>query len=297
MANNPFEHVITEATSKAKAGMRPGDFTGDDGLIHCGKCGEPREEVIDLPEFLHARKGKTAKVSRECLCERTEREERETAEQERIRAERIERNRRDCFEFESEKAMTFDNDDMSNPRITKACRRFVDRFDTALREGAGLLFFGAVGGGKSYHAAEIANGVIDKGYRALFTSIARLSARVGFDSDKAKLLAYLRTFDLVVLDDLGTERSTEAANEKAFFIVDSLGMLAKEDRNGGHPTVTIFTTNLDPKAMVEERDSNLQKIYSRAIGMSQMVEVKHADRRKVKSPGAADFYKGLFEED
>lgn len=285
-----FEKAFDGITG-AQIVEKPGDYVNDDGLICCGTCGEPKQSQHENPEFMRERKGLYTYLPRLCRCEREESERQEKAANDAKEAEAVRRNRAACFEFESDAAMTFDNDDMGNPKMTRACRRFVDGFETALQTGAGLMLFGAVGSGKSYHAAEIANGVIDRGYRALYTSLARLMARMGYDSEKAATLDYLKGFDLVVLDDLGTERSTETATEKSYLIIDTLARLAKSGK-----TVTIFTTNLDPKAMERETDSALQKLYSRAIGMSQPVEVRHGDRRKAKKPEAMEFYKGLFAE-
>lgn len=265
-----------------KVEPRPGDFTGEDGLIHCGACGEAREQVFDALPNMSAQR-----LPRDCACDR-ERMDRE-AEEARLsrRAEQAERFRDECFPFDSLKRMTFENDDRGNARITERCERYAERFEDAKRQRAGLLFWGSVGGGKTYHAASIANRVIDMGHSAVFTSITRVSAEMTAQrfSGASKVLSELLRHELVVLDDLGTERTTEAAREQANEIVDALSMSA---------CVPIITTNMSVEAMQAETDPTLQRIYSRIFGMCQPVRVEHADRRLSVSEGRVDFYKSIW---
>ena len=261
--------------------MRPGDYV-EDGLIHCGTCHEPRQTVFEaygkIPEQL---------IPRSCACDR----EREAMEADAARlakrAEQAERFRDECFPFDSLKRMTFENDDRGNAKVTERCERYAERFEEAKCQRAGLLFWGSVGGGKTYHAASIANRVIDMGYSAVFTSITRVSAEMTAQrfSGASKVLSELLRHEMVVLDDLGTERTTETAREQANEIVDALSMSA---------CVPIITTNMSVEAMQAETDPTLQRIYSRIFGMCQPVRVEHADRRLSVSEGRVDFYKSIW---
>lgn len=261
---------------------RPGDFRGTDGLVRCGTCGEPREQVFDALPNLAAQR-----LPRSCKCDR----EREALEAERDRlakrAEQAERFREECFPFDALKAMTFEADDRSNPRVTERCERYADRFEDALRQRAGLLFWGPVGSGKTYHAASIANRVIDMGHSAVFTSISRISAEMSAArfTGASRVLDELLRHELIVLDDLGTERGTETAREQANEIVDALSVSS---------CVPIITTNMSVEAMQAETDPTLQRIYSRIFGMCQPVKVEHADRRLSVSEGRADFYRSIW---
>lgn len=261
---------------------RPGDTTNDEGLIMCGKCGEPREQIFKavgaMPE---------QRIPRDCRCDR-ERHESERLEAERAeRAERAEHFRAECFPFEALRRMTFERDDMSNRKITERCERYAQSFDRALESKAGLLFYGSVGGGKTYHAASIANRIIDMGYTAVFTSIARVSADMTAArfSNPAKVLDDLLRHDLVILDDLGTERTTETAREQTNEIVDALSMSR---------CVPLITTNMSIEAMQAETDATLQRVYSRIFGMCQPVKVEHTDRRLDVSESKRDFYKAIW---
>ena len=61
----------------------PEDYTGEDGLLYCGKCRKPKEAYF-APEGKAAIFGRDRHPA-ECDCQRTAREEREAAEEQRRR--------------------------------------------------------------------------------------------------------------------------------------------------------------------------------------------------------------------
>lgn len=256
------------------------DWRDDDGILHCGGCGEPKEQIVSLLGSEH-------KMARECRCERAEREREEERERLRARAEKAEQYRADCFPFSSMHEMTFENDDRDNPKISERCERYADNFAKAKEQRAGLLFYGDVGGGKTYHAASIANRVIDKGYSAVFTTIRDVSAELSaarFTGERG-VLDRLCRHDLIVIDDLGTERSTDTAKEQANAIIDAVYL---------SDAVAIFTTNMDIKAMQDETEPTLRRMYSRITGMCQPVKVSMTDRRLKVDEAKADFYRSIW---
>lgn len=262
-----------------QATMNPRDYTKD-GLLHCAVCGEPKEQIVSLLGAEH-------RMARECECERLEREETERRDRLSARAEKAEQYRAECFPFASMHAMTFENDDRDNPKITERCERYAENFAKAKEQRAGLLFFGDVGGGKTYHAASIANRVIDMGYSAVFTTIRDVSSELSaarFTGERG-VLDRLCAHDLIVIDDLGTERSTDTAKEQANAIIDAIYL---------SDAVAIFTTNMDAKAMQEETEPTLRRMYSRITGMCQPVKVAMPDRRLKVDEGRADLYRSIW---
>lgn len=261
--------------------MREGDRV-EDGVIVCGTCGEPRETFYSLPSF-----DGPVKFPRECACDRRAREGEEAEAAERERRETAERRRRECFPFEAMRGMTFEADDRANAKVSERCERYAERFREALEHKAGLLFYGDVGGGKSYHAACIANRVIDDGFSAVFTSIGEVSADMSAArfSGERKILSELCRHDLVVIDDLGAERSTDTALAQCAAIIDALSKSR---------AVVIVTTNMAPDAMRAETDATLRKVYSRVFGMTQPVRVDVPDRRLSVPEGRKDFYKSIW---
>lgn len=262
-----------------QATANPGDYLEGD-IIRCGVCGEPKEQVVSLLGSEH-------KMARECMCERKQRERDEEAERLAKRADMAEKFRAECFPYEALRGMTFERDDMSNAKISERCKRYAENFARAKAEKAGLLFYGSVGGGKTFHAASIANRVIDMGHSAVFTSIARISADMSAArfTGASKVLSDVMAHDLVILDDLGTERTTETAREQTNEIVDALSLSA---------CVPIITTNMSVEAMQGETDPTLQRVYSRIFGMCQPVKVEHTDRRLEVGEGKADFYRSIW---
>lgn len=285
--SDPFTEVLSGAV-QAAASQGAGDWRDESGILRCGKCGFPKETRQHMPEALREMFGEYKTLPILCRCE-VERQEAERLEIEnRERAEAVERARDACFPYPTLKGWTFKSDDGKNPGMTKVCRRFVERFPEFEDAGAGLLLYGAVGGGKTFHAATIANGVIDGGDSALFTSLSTLGARMSanFGNDRLRVLQEICDYNLVVIDDLGIERSTDAMNENVYQIVNALY---------SSRTVTVFTTNISPASMMSEADPNRQRIYSRIFEMCQPVEVNGADRRREVSAERAALYKSLVE--
>lgn len=269
----------TVISALPQATAKPGDYA-EDGILHCGMCGEPKEQTVSLLGSEH-------KMARECRCEREERESAEERERLAKRAEKAEQYRAECFPFASMHAMTFENDDRDNAKISDRCERYAANFAKAKEQRAGLLFYGDVGGGKTYHAACIANRVIDMGYSAVFTTIRDVSSELSaarFTGERG-VLDRLCRHDLIVIDDLGTERSTDTAKEQANAIIDAIYL---------SDAVAIFTTNMDARAMQEETEPMLRRMYSRITGMCQPVKVAMSDRRLKVDEGRADFYRSIW---
>lgn len=109
----------------------------------------------------------------------------------------------------------------------------------------GVVLYGSVGTGKSTCCKAIINAFASKEYRCLFISVADAMQRlkdaidkegttVGHETDK------LIEPQLLLLDDLGAEKSTEWATERIFVIFEKRAAQSKH---------TIFTTNLTPKEL------------------------------------------------
>ena len=91
---------------------QPEDYTGEDGLLYCGKCHTPKEAYF--PEKQAALFGRDRHPA-ECDCQRAEREEREAAEKQRSHLETVERLKRRGFTDPAMQGWTFENDNGENP--------------------------------------------------------------------------------------------------------------------------------------------------------------------------------------
>lgn len=259
-----FDSIERTAAEAIKA--NEGDYVVD-GLLYCGKCHTKKQTRIELFGAIRTPM---------CLCKCAV-EARDKAEAERKRGEemlRIERMRKMGFPEADMENRTFAADDGANPKITKICLNYVEQFDEMRKRGKGLTFFGSTGTGKSFYAACIVNALIDRGYPCLMTNFARLVNTIsGMYDGKQEYIDGLNKFDLLVIDDLATERDTEYMNEIVQNIVDSR-------YRAGLPT--IITTNLTADELKHPTDIRKQRTYSRLLEMTIPIEVNGKDRRKDK---------------
>lgn len=147
-------------------------------------------------------------------------------------------------------------------RVLPQLREYAENFGAHL--GENLLFTGTTGTGKTHISTAIAKTVISKGYYVLYDTIQNVISafetdtfRRGSESVSEKFLEC----DLLVLDDLGTEFSTQ-------FTVSCIYNLINTRYNRGLSTV--ISTNLTPKELMSFYDA---RIYSRLIGNGTSITV------------------------
>lgn len=268
METNILENMAREA-SRANH-YEKGDYLNEDGLLMCGKCHTAKQ-----CRFTASWDGKEKTPYTPCDCARERHDTEEQARQ--AQNLRIEVNRLRKLGFpDSEMAnWTFNTDDGTNKTASDIAHRYVDNFDEMKRHGKGLLFYGPVGSGKTFLAACIANELISQGRPCLVTNFARITNTLqGMFDGKQRYLDDLNRLDLLVIDDLSTERDTPYMNEMIFNIIDSR-------YRSGKPLV--LTTNLSKEELVNQPNTDKQRIYSRLVEMCFPVEVKNVDRRKKKA--------------
>lgn len=265
---NTFELFFDRIEANARKAIKEneGDYIVD-GLLYCGKCHTKKQTRVEIL-------GKVRTPF--CLCKCAV-EKRDAEEAERRRIERmmeVERMRKMGFP-ESEMAnWTFAVDDKQNAKISGVALNYAHNFETMKHRGKGLLLYGSVGTGKSFHAACIVNELIDKGYPCLMTNFSRLVNTIqGMYDGKQEYIDGLNKFDLLVIDDLSAERDTEFMNEIVFTIIDSR-------YRAGLPI--IITTNLTADEIKNPADIKKQRTYSRLLEMTIPVEVAGVDRRRKK---------------
>ena len=242
-------------------------YLGDDGLLHCSKCDGFRETIISFME-------KERKVRCICKCQKEALDAEEEARLNHEKLKRIENLRRTGFQDGELMNWTFYNDDGSHPEVMKAARNYVENFKTFKESGKGLLFYGSVGTGKTYVAAAIANALVDKGIPVLVTNFARIANKLqeSFDGRQA-YLDDLNKFDLIVIDDLATERKTEYMQEIVFNVVDAR-------YRSGLPM--IITTNLGIETLKNPTSVSDTRIFDRILEKCFPIEVKGKSHRRKK---------------
>lgn len=267
METNLIETMTRKASQDSH--YEEGDYLNEDGLLTCGKCHTPKQ-----CRFIATWDGKEKKPYTPCDCARAHRDAEEQARQ--AQNLRIEVNRLRKLGFpDSEMAdWTFAHDDGTDPKTTSIARKYVDNFPEMKKRGKGLLLYGPVGTGKTHAAACIANELIDQGRPCLVTNFARITNTIqGMFEGKQRYLDDFNQLDLLVIDDLASERDTSYMNEMIFNIIDSR-------YRSGKPL--IVTSNLTRSDLTAPGSVDRQRIYSRLLEMCVPVEVKGADRRQKK---------------
>ena len=246
---------IRALIDKAAAGV---ELAGDEyidpaeGSRDGGKCGGQWRAV-------GTRCGRPGDVLTVCSCEcRREVEVQAMAGEEReLRREGSKRRKAQGLQDRSLYDYTVANDDGQNPRMDKA-RAYVENWKEAYRNNTGLLLFGDVGTGKSFFAGCIANALLDRDVPVLMTNFPTILNRLTgmFSEDRADFIASFDEYDLLIIDDLGVERSTEYAMEQMFFVIDSRYRSRRP---------MIITTNLKLAELKNPPDLAHARIYDRIL--------------------------------
>ena len=242
-----------------------GDYTAG-GILYCGKCKTPKQTKITV--F-----GETRTVYCLCKCEAARRRAEDEAHEREQERRRIRNLRLWGFPDEEMQQWTFKKDDKKNTRLSSWARCYVDGFDAMYRKGRGVVLYGPVGTGKTFAAACVANALVDKGRAVLMTSFTRINNILAAERNKQEYLDELAGYDLIVIDDLGTERDDAQGRmaELVFTVIDA--------RYRQHKPL-IVTTNLTGDELKYAAEVKYQRIYSRLYEMCAFMEVKGEDRRE-----------------
>lgn len=261
--------VVTGKTDATEKDDKP-DFIGDDGLLHCGKCGKPKQMRLETPM-----RDTPFVVGIRCECEQRETEEREKREQREAAKAKAQAARAECFKgCELLRDCTFEQDDRKNPLLSDACLRFAETFDR--KDRYGLLLWGNVGTGKSFMSAAIANRVIERGFTALQTDIGSIvTTRESSFDDRKRNLDRLMGYDLLLIDDLGAQRSTDYMMEQVYAVIDGR-------YRAGKPMV--ISTNMDAEQIATRRDNGQWgRVIDRILEVCYPLEFKGKSRRRTNA--------------
>ena len=140
-------------------------------------------------------------------------------------------------------------------------------------DSVSLYFYGRTGLGKTHLSLAIANEVIKKGYNVVYGSVITFFNQIdkekfGRESADIDTLNTLIDADLLILDDLGAEFTTQVNLPSLYNIIDS--RILK-----GLPT--IINSNLSPSDL---KDRYPESIVSRIIGTYDVIEFNGSDIRQ-----------------
>lgn len=155
--------------------------------------------------------------------------------------------------------------------VFEFCREYAKDFS---RLSGGLIMLGRTGLGKTHLSLAIAGVVLDKGYNVYYNSVQNImdnlqKAQFGRGEYVEDISDELYESDLLILDDLGAEFSTQ-------FTVAQLYNIINNRMNNAKPV--IISTNLTIRE-IEEKYS--QRIASRIIGSSLPLQFCGRDVRQI----------------
>ena len=160
------------------------------------------------------------------------------------------------------------------PMVVREVRRFVDRIDERIDAGEGLWFMGDIGTGKTTLAMLVSKAALDAGRSVAIYSLPRLLAEIrktyddSSDRSYLELLDRLTSVDLLHIDDLGAERTSEWVLEQLYSIVNAR---YEEQRS------MVVTTNIVEKNELDEQIT--PRTVSRLTEMTQQLLIFGHDRR------------------
>jgi DNA replication protein DnaC len=237
----------------------------EDGLIYCSKCHTPRQHKIQWQD-------KVMLPNVRCQCQQEEYEKQE-AERKRLEfLELVSRLKANGLQDKALREYTFANDEGYNPEIQKA-HDYVAHWSEMKAKSIGLLLWGNVGTGKSFFAGCIANALLEEGVPVLMTNFSRiLNSLSGMYSDeKNQFIDSLNKYSLLIIDDLGIERSTEFALEQVFNVIDS---------RYRSKLPLIVTTNMTLDELKHPQDLARSRIYDRVLERCVPLKINNQNIRQ-----------------
>jgi DNA replication protein DnaC len=174
------------------------------------------------------------------------------------------------------------------PEVVQTVRRYVGAIDVQLDSGQGLWLMGDVGTGKTTLAMIVSKAALDAGRSVAIYSLPRLLSliRAAIDTEAGMVgfLERLAAVDLLHIDDLGAENTTDWVLEQLYSIVNT----RYEDERA-----MIVTTNLMYEDLIEQLGertvSRLVAICGNGLplfGQDDRRALRHARAQPTEAHGA-----------
>lgn len=272
---------ISELTKQAfefgKRDLEADEYRDKDGLIYCKNCKTARQKKFDDGSIIPQRCDCREKIFQEIH------KDDEKMELNSKITTLLEKG--DLTQYTN---CNFNNDNKQTPNITQLAKKYVINFEDFKKNGNGLLFWGGIGTGKTFYALCIANALIRKLHRVKFTSLIKIVGNAQKFEQAEEYFNNLLCSELIIIDDLGTERTTSFAQEQIYKFIDNCYT---------RKIPLIVTTNLTPKILKEatiydkstisndnDKENSINKdvayarIYSRILARCYPVKVESKSR-------------------
>jgi len=136
-------------------------------------------------------------------------------------------------------------------------------------EPPNLVVMGPVGAGKSHAAAAAVRPHFGDGASLVFVPVGEMLDRLDWRRDDShRYLEAIMAVDVLVVDDLGTERPNEWTAERLYMVVN---------RRWLDDLPTVATTNLEPDELADVLG---ERTYSRLVGGAVVIRLAGHDRRR-----------------
>jgi DNA replication protein DnaC len=267
-------------SSASKRSARAEALRLDDKICpHCGR--ELTAEWVEFPPALQSKYGKPGEwyyhpCTPECEKKNDQREweiSRRDARVATLRersglSKRMKGYALDNFDHEVSK---------STQRALAKVMDYIMNWSENQETGRGLYFCGDVGTGKTHLAVAVMNELITrKRVPSLFVTVPELldNLRGAYNDPGRNLDEWMdavKNADLLLLDDLGSERPTEWVQERVFVIVNHRYREALP---------TIFTSNIGPKDLAAQLG---ERTASRIISMCDWISLEGDDYREMEA--------------
>ncbi len=234
-----------------------------DGLQYCSKCNTPVQCRLQFGEILRT-------VRCLCKCEQEQRER--EAQRRREQEKKIQIQRMRSTGIQEPHLMRWNFSVAKDTPYVQMAQEYMNNWKQAKEENLGLLLWGDVGTGKSFLAACIANALIERYVPVLMTNFSKILNQMGglYSGERYDYVTSFSKYPLLIIDDLGIERSTEYTLEQIYAVID-------ERYKARLPL--IVTTNLTVFQMRNPQDLGHARIYSRILAMCTPIHIAGSDLR------------------
>lgn len=167
---------------------------------------------------------------------------------------------------------------VSPRQVMEKVLAYSKKYAEGFTPGMNMLFVGGTGLGKTYLSACVANAVADKGYSVAYASAPQLFEKLNknqFDPDEesARQVQELKNCDLLIIDDLGTELTTNFVTAALYSLVNDRLVTGKS---------MVISTNLNVSEIAQRYNP---QIASRLQGNFKNLVFLGDDIRVLKNRG------------